>query len=83
MPTSLAKQLLNLKEGQRVQIRIDGDYGVHEGAGTLTGRDRRSAGWWVTLDAIPPAWLRRFPIDSDRNKHVLVTRDSIVSVLPS
>lgn len=81
---TLEKALLNLRELQRVQVRIESDYGLFEGLGTLTARHQRSAGWWVTLDDIPPAWLRRFPVeDCNRNKHIVVTRDSIVAVLPS
>lgn len=81
---ALDKALLNLRELQRVRVRVPSDYGTFEGLGTLTARHRTSAGWWVTLDDIPPAWLRRFPLeDSNRSKHVIVTRDSIVAVLPS
>jgi hypothetical protein len=36
----------------------------------------------VTLDELPPAWLRRFPLeDAERNKHVLVNPECIVEVL--
>lgn len=71
-----------LREGQRVRIHIFGDPGTFDGAGTLTARKIRASGWWVTLDALPPAWLRRFPVeDAERNKHVLVNPESIVEVL--
>jgi hypothetical protein len=52
-----------LREGQRVRIHIFGDAGTFDGAGTLTARKVRACGWWVTLDEVPPAWLRRFPLE--------------------
>jgi hypothetical protein len=77
----LSKALLNLREGQCVRIRVDGDHGVYLAFGTLKARRRQDAAWWVELDTQPPAWLARFPLNDERSRYALVDREQIIEVL--
>lgn len=78
---ALAKALLNLREEQRVRIRVDGDHPVYVAFGTLKARRRQDAAWWVELDEQPPLWLARFPINDERSKYALVDREQIIDVI--
>lgn len=77
---ALAKALLNIREGQRVRIRVDGDRGTYLAYGVLKSRRRNDAAWWVELEEQPPLWLARFPLTDDRSRYALVDRENIIEV---